>query len=69
VFEVLDNDWTDGKKLAEYEALGIPQVRMVDPDRGTFIRYLNGGWKMNERTFSHEHIAFELAEIAALLQH
>ena len=72
VFEVLgDEDCCTGmrEKLAEYEGIGVPQIWMVDSDDGAFIQYLNGGLRMEETTFRHEDIAFELPEIAALLRH
>jgi hypothetical protein len=69
VFEVGDGDQAMMRALEEYEAIGVQQIWMVDPDGGSFTRYLPGGsLSFNEANFSQGRIEFDLAEIAAHLQ-
>jgi hypothetical protein len=69
VFEVGDGDQAMIKALEEYEAMGVPQIWMVDPDGGSFTRYLpGGGLSFNETKFSQGRIEFDLTQIAAHLQ-
>jgi hypothetical protein len=67
VFEVLDyGDIREDviHRLAGFEALGVPQVWLVDSFSGSIARHLRGSLSFNETHFHHEHIQFELAEIA-----
>ena len=55
------------RKLAEYAAMGIPQIWVVDPEAGIFERYESGC--LTPSTYFEEGvIIFELTEIATLLQ-
>ena len=66
VFEVGDGDQAMMRALEEYEAIGVQQIWMVDPDGGSFTRYLpGGGLSFKETKFSQGRIEFELAEISA----
>ena len=70
VFEVLSPQDTVVKlrrKLAEYDAMGIPQIWVVAPETGIFERYESRCLTPSIR-FEEGAIAFDLAEIATLLQ-
>ena len=70
VFEVLSPEDTVKKlkrKLADYAAMGIPQIWVVDPDSGAFERY-EAGRLTPETRFEQKAIDFELSEIAKFLQ-
>lgn len=71
VFEILSPEDTHSRlmrKLADYEAMGISQIWVIDPKAGSFHRYRN-----DELTRSHEFhepskgIRFDLCELEALL--
>ena len=70
VFEVLSPEDTVKKmkrKLSDYAQMGISQIWVVDPDGGSFERYLDG--RLNPGTrFEQDGIRFDLPEIASLLQ-
>jgi len=70
VFEILSPEDTVKrlrKKLAEYAAMGIPQIWVVDPDQGSFERYEAGQLAPATR-FEQGAIRFDTSEIASLLQ-
>jgi Uma2 family endonuclease len=71
VFEILSPEDTHSRlmqKLADYEAMGIPQIWVIDPKAGSFRRYRN-----EELVRAHEFnepakgIRFDLHELEALL--
>jgi Uma2 family endonuclease len=70
VFEVLSPEDTVKRlkyKLAQYAAMGIPQIWVVDPEDGSFERYEAG--RLNPATrFELGAIQFDVSEIASLLQ-
>jgi Uma2 family endonuclease len=70
VFEVLspeDRIPRMMRKLADYEAMGIPQIRVVDPARGVFMRYADGSLTEFTR-YEGAGIEFPLSAITELLQ-
>lgn len=71
VFEVLSPEDTVKRlirKLADYAAMGIPQIWVVDPDSGVFQRYSAGGLVPDSTFDLSGRIRFEVREIASLLQ-
>lgn len=65
VFELGDGNQATMRALEEYQAMGVPQIWMVNPDGGSFSRYLRGvGLSLNETKFRHGRIEFDVAEIA-----
>jgi Uma2 family endonuclease len=72
VFEVLSPDDTVqelDEKLADYAAMGIPRIWVVDPKTGVFKNYLDECLKpANRFAFPERGIEFAVQEIAALLQ-
>jgi Uma2 family endonuclease len=73
VFEVLSLEDTVlelNEKLDDYATMGIPQIWVVDPKTSVFRRYADkclmplSRFELNQRG-----ISFDVAEIAALLQH
>lgn len=71
VFEILSPEETVKRlirKLADYAAMGIPQIWVVDPENGAFQRY-NAGGLVADCTFDLSvRFRFEVGEIASLLQ-
>jgi Uma2 family endonuclease len=70
VFEVLSPEDTTlrlKRKLEDYEAMGIRQIWVVDPERSTFERY-QGRALVPHHRFEHPGMAFDLHEIESLLQ-
>jgi len=70
VFEILSPEDTIQKmkrKLQEYAQMGIPQIWVIDPQDGSFDRYLDGHTQPASR-FDQGNIQFEVVEIAKLLQ-
>ncbi len=72
VFEILSPEDTVRRmtrKLADYAAMGIPQIWLVDPETGGFQQYANGclgpGTRFN---LADRGIDFELSAIAEFLQ-
>ena len=72
VFEVLSPDDTVqdfDERLADYAAMGVPHIWLVDPKTAVFKSYREGslvpldGFSMKERS-----VSFDFAEIRALLQ-
>lgn len=72
VFEILSPEDTEGRlqrKLADYAAMGIPQVWIVDPANARFQRYAEACLVVRAHFMEPAHgIDFELAEIERLLQ-
>jgi Uma2 family endonuclease len=63
VFEVLSPSGTIQKmlrKLADYSSMSIPQIWIVDPDTGSFFRYLEGSVAV-ETHFKGDGIEFPFA--------
>jgi Uma2 family endonuclease len=70
VFEVLSPEDTVKRlkhKLAQYAAMGISQIWVVDPENGSFERYQNGLLAPAAR-FEQGAMQFDVSEIASLLQ-
>jgi Uma2 family endonuclease len=70
VFEVLSPDEPMRRlrrKFAEYDEAEIPHIWFVDPDKGVWLRYVDGALVPTER-FTHNGINFLMAEITALAQ-
>jgi Uma2 family endonuclease len=70
VFEVLSPGDTVQRlkhKLAEYAAMGIPQIWVVDPEDSSFERYEAGRLNPANR-FEQGAIQFDVSAIASLLQ-
>jgi len=70
VFEVLSPEDRISRmmqKLADYGAMGIPQVWVVDPATGVFQRYTDGSLTVSTH-YQGAGIAFPLSAIAELLQ-
>jgi Uma2 family endonuclease len=71
VFEILSPEDTHSRlmqKLADYEAMGIPQIWVIDPRAGSFHRYRND--ELTRSDDFHEPskgILFNLHELEALL--
>jgi Uma2 family endonuclease len=55
------------RKFADYSAMGIPQIWVVDPATGAFMRYADGSLTASTR-FEGTGIEFTLSAIAELLQ-
>lgn len=71
VFEVLSPEDTVqrlNRKLADYAAMGIPQIWVVDPENGVFQRYSGGGLVPDSTLVLSGRFRFEVREIASLLQ-
>lgn len=71
VFEVLSPEDTVqrlNRKLADYAAMGIPQIWVVDPENGAFQRYSGGGLVPDSTLDLSGRFRFEVREIASLLQ-
>lgn len=71
VFEVLSPEDTVKRlirKLADYAAMEIPQIWVVDPDSGVFQRYSAGGLVPDSTFDLSGRFWFEVREIASLLQ-
>jgi len=67
VFEVLSPEDTMRKlmrKLYDYQAMGIKQIWIVDPETRDWLRFLNGQL-VTETEFHHGAIRFHLSAIAA----
>jgi Uma2 family endonuclease len=70
VFEVLspeDRITRMMRKLADYSAMGIPQIWVVDPENGAFMRYAEGSLAACTR-YEGAGIEFPFSAIAELLQ-
>jgi Uma2 family endonuclease len=70
VFEVLspeDRIPRMMRKLAEYSAMGIPRIWVVDPATGAFMRYADGSLKECTR-YEGPGIEFPFSAITELLQ-
>jgi Uma2 family endonuclease len=71
VFEVLspeDRIQRILRKLADYEAMGIPEIWVIDPDTRIFSRYSDGQLlRRSEFDLGSRGIAFPVAEIESLL--
>lgn len=70
VFEVLSPDDRISRmmrKLADYSAMGIAQIWVVDPATGAFMRYADGSLTVSTR-YEGAGIEFPLSAIAELLQ-
>lgn len=72
VFEVLSPEDTVrelDEKLDDYAAMGIARIVVVDPKTGVFKQYADKClWPLENFKFGQRAIAFQVAEIAALLQ-
>jgi Uma2 family endonuclease len=71
VFEVLSPEDTIQRmkrRLKDYRAMGIPEIWVIDPEDGTYLRYEEGELRRNSK-FSHatKGIVFDLNEIKKLL--
>ena len=55
------------RKLADYSAMGIPQIWVVDPATGAFQRYAEGSLSAHTR-YEEAGIEFPFSAIAELLQ-
>jgi Uma2 family endonuclease len=55
------------QKLADYSAMGIQQIWVVDPATGAFMRYADGSLTVSTR-FEGAGIEFPLSAITELLQ-
>jgi len=70
VFEVLSPEDRISRmmqKLADYAAMGIPQIWVVDPATGIFQRYTDGSLTVGAR-YEGAGIEFPFSAIAGLLQ-
>ena len=70
VFEVLSPEDRISRimsKLADYSAMGIPQIWVVDPATGVFQRYADGSLAASTR-YDGAGIEFPLSAITELLQ-
>ena len=70
VFEVLspeDRISSMMRKFADYSAMGIPQIWVVDPATGAFMRYADGSLTESNR-FEGTGIEFPFSAITGLLQ-
>jgi Uma2 family endonuclease len=71
VFEILspeDRIQRMLRKLADYEAMGIPEVWVVDPDTRIFSRYCEGQLlRRTEFNLTAKSIRFPMMEIESLL--
>ena len=72
VFEIVSpcDPWSEvTEKAREYTTMGIPQVWIVDPDKGIFWRYMDNGICASQ-TFeiSERGIRFDWKELRSLLQ-
>jgi Uma2 family endonuclease len=57
------------RKLREYEAMGIPQIWVVDPKTDLLRRYVDGVLKPGDRfDFPERGIVFDFKDLADLLQ-
>lgn len=57
------------RKLREYEAMGIPQIWVVDPKTDLLRRYVDGVLKPEDRfDFPERGIVFDFQDLADLLQ-
>ncbi|HKO10917.1 MAG TPA: Uma2 family endonuclease [Acidobacteriaceae bacterium] len=71
VFEILSPEDTVkrlNRKLADYAAMGIPQIWVVDPESGAFQHYRDGALIPSSTFEIPNRLQFEVREIAALLQ-
>ena len=71
VFEILspeDSLQRLKRRLEDYRAMGIAEIRVIDPKDGAFYRYDNGQLLRND-AFSHagKKIAFDMHQIKDLL--
>jgi Uma2 family endonuclease len=71
VFEVLspeDRMQHMKRKLADYEAMGIPEIWVIDPEDNTYYRYEKQELHRND-TFSHTEkgIVFDMNQLKQLL--
>lgn len=71
VFEILSPEDTHSRlmrKLADYEAMGIPQIWVIDPKAGSFHRYRNDEL-MRSQEFDEpsKGIRFDLRQLEPLL--
>jgi Uma2 family endonuclease len=55
------------RNLRLYEAMGIPQIWLVDPEDGSWQRF-NQGRLEDATTFAQQHINFEMQAINALVR-
>jgi Uma2 family endonuclease len=70
VFEVLspeDRIPRMMRKFADYSAMGIPQIWVVDPATGVFMRYADGSLTASTR-FEGAGIEFPFSAVTELLQ-
>ena len=71
VFEILSPEDTVkrlNRKLADYAAMAIPQIWVVDPESGAFQRYRDGALIPSSTFDLADRFQFEVREIATLLQ-
>lgn len=71
VFEIISPEDTMRRmlrKLADYDAMGIPEIWVVDPETRTFSRYSDGALlRRSEFSFNSKRMAFSTKEIESLL--
>ena len=56
------------RKFADYDLAEIPHIWFVDPDKGAWLRYVDGVLTPTERFVYDGFFNFNLAEITALVQ-
>jgi Uma2 family endonuclease len=70
MFEILspaDPFGTLLRKLNDYASMGIPQVRVVDPEDGVWRRFEQGAL-IQRSDFSHEGMEFSCSDVAKLVR-